>query len=210
MSDIADINNRRNSLVGQVNNVVCYFGNLDSVTKVRLLKSYCSSFYGCELWDLWSCGVETFCKAWRQGQRAVWKLPYNTHRRFLPLMCDCIPIEDEICRRFLSFIYKSLSSQNELVKFVVRHGLMFGGMFSLCGRNALYCAERFGFNLSEILQGNFNPNIVKERYVEDYSMDDVSNVKFLMELTFLRDNIFLLPDFSRTNINDCIDYVCQM
>ena len=41
-------------------------------------------------------------------------------------------------------------------------------------------------------------------------MDDVSNVKFLMELTFLRDNIFLLPDFSKINISDCIEYVCQM
>src|SRR6266536_2543326 len=97
LSDVDDVNSRRNSLVGQINNVLCYFGNLDTFTKVNLLKSYCTSFYGCELWDLWDGGVDTICKAWRQGQRAVWKLPFNTHRHFLPLICDSIPVEDEIC-----------------------------------------------------------------------------------------------------------------
>jgi hypothetical protein len=39
------------------------FWNLGSVTKVKLLKAYCSSYYGCELWDMWDGETEVFCKA---------------------------------------------------------------------------------------------------------------------------------------------------
>jgi len=120
LSDEADILNRRNSMIGQINNVLCYFSKLDPVTKVRLLKAYCSNFYGCELWDLWDNKIGDFSKAWRNGQRAVWKLPRNTHKCYLPLLCESIPVEDEICKRFLSFIRKCLVSECKLVSFVAR------------------------------------------------------------------------------------------
>ena len=151
LTDNTDIRNRRNSLIGQINSVLCHFGKLDCVTKVKLLKAYCSSFYGGELWSLWDNNVEEFCKAWRQGQRAVWKLPFNTHRRYLPLLCDSIPVLDEICRRFLSFITNCLNSECRLVQFVVKYGLLFGQMQSLCGRNALFCANRYLFSITDSL-----------------------------------------------------------
>ena len=42
--DNLDILNSRNSLCGQINDVLCYFGGLGPVTKLRLLKAYCSSY----------------------------------------------------------------------------------------------------------------------------------------------------------------------
>jgi hypothetical protein len=208
MSDISDITSRRNSLVGQINNVLCYFSNLETVTKVKLLKAYCSSFYGCELWDFWEGGVENFCKAWRQGQRAVWKLPFNTHRRFLPLMCDSLPVEDEICRRFLSFLRTCVSSQCELVQFIVRHGLLYGGMFSLSGRNAMFCSNRFGFTVGDIFNPDFHSNIVKNWCIEARTVEDLDAVSVLLELTFIRDGIFLAPPgLSRVDINEFISSI---
>ena len=207
LSDDIDVDSRRNSLIGQINNVLCYFHNLDSVTKTKLLKSYCSSFYGCELWDFWDGGVDKFSKAWRQGQRSVWKLPFDTHRRFLPLICNSIPIEDEICRRFLNFIHSCIISGNELIKFVVRHGLLYGGMFSLCGRNAVFCADRYCIFINDILQLNFNCNIVKEHCKEEISTEDLNSVLFLMELTFIRDGIYSLNEFNKENVNDIISLI---
>ena len=193
LSDIADVNNRRNILVGQINNVLCYFGNLGSVTKVKLLKAYCSSYYGCELWDMWDGETEVFCKAWRQGQRAVWKLPFNTHRRFLPLICNSLPVEDEICRRFLNFIHTSLGS-SELVKFIVKHGILFGGMFSPCGRNVLFCAERYGFSLNDVIDPGFSSHIVMQQYLDNISVDDLNATVLLMELGCPRRFIFFAND----------------
>ena len=42
--DNLNILNRRNSLCEQINDVLCYFSGLGPVTKLRLLKAYCSSY----------------------------------------------------------------------------------------------------------------------------------------------------------------------
>ena len=60
LNDEADIAQRRFTMIGQINSVLCYFGKLDKIIKSQLLKIYCSSFYGCELWDLWNPYLEKF------------------------------------------------------------------------------------------------------------------------------------------------------
>jgi hypothetical protein len=162
------------------------------------------------LWDFWDGAVETFSKAWRHGQRAVWKLPYDTHRRFMPLLCDCIPIVDEICRRFLSFVHKCVIGDSELVRFVVKNGVQFGGMFSLCGRNALFCMSRYSVSLNDIMSLDFNPNIVRRQCLESTSLDDINVTMFVMELAFIRDGMFSLPGLTTDNINDILSSVCSM
>ena len=125
-----------------------------------MLKSYCSSFYGCELWDLWDNGIQVFIKAWRQGQKAVWNLPRTTHCQYLPMLCECLPLEDEMCKRYLSFIHKCFMSDSKLVNFVVKYGLLYGGMHSLSGCNALFCINKYRFPLSDICNSQFKSSIV--------------------------------------------------
>jgi len=47
-----DIVQRRNTIVGQTNNVMCYFNKLNNMVKLKLFKSYCTSIYGAELFGL--------------------------------------------------------------------------------------------------------------------------------------------------------------
>ena len=51
LKDSSDIVFRRGCLIEQINSegLLCYFGKLDSFVKVRLLKCFCYSLYGCEL-----------------------------------------------------------------------------------------------------------------------------------------------------------------
>ena len=77
--DRKDITNKKNSLCGQINNVLCYFGKRDPITKLRLMRSYCSSLYGSVLWDLSNPCVEDVCVVWRKGLRRVWNIPHHTH-----------------------------------------------------------------------------------------------------------------------------------
>ena len=72
LDDKHDISRGRSALVSQINNVLCFFRTLDSVTKMRLLISYCYSLYGCVIWDITSAHVEKVCSAWRAGVRRVW------------------------------------------------------------------------------------------------------------------------------------------
>jgi len=74
LDDKEDIINKRNSLCGKINSVLCYFCERDALVKLKLLRSYCSDFYGSVLWDLSHSSVEDVCIAWRRGLRRAWGL----------------------------------------------------------------------------------------------------------------------------------------
>jgi len=96
LSDELDILHRRNTFIGQVNTVLCFFGKLPSAVKARLFHSYCTSYYGCVLWDLSCSVVGNFCTAWRKIIGRIWNLPYQAHGYLLSLLCSCLPVFDEI------------------------------------------------------------------------------------------------------------------
>ena len=75
LDDSEDVLFRRNSCVSQVNNVLCFFGKLDSFVKTKLFKAHCTSTHGCELWTLADPSVEQFCIAWRKALRRILDLP---------------------------------------------------------------------------------------------------------------------------------------
>ena len=129
-------------MIGQINTVLCYFANIDCLNRPRLLQIYCSSFYGCELWDLWHCGLDQFCSSWRKGVRRAWRLPCNTHNDLLPALCGSRAIRDELCCRSLSFISTCLHSDNVIVNTVARYGVEFGRMFTPVCRNTAFCNKK--------------------------------------------------------------------
>ena len=126
LDDVDDIQQRRNCFVGQTNNVLCYFNKLDTVVKLKLFKSYCSSVYGSEPWTLHSNHVEIFCVAWRKALRRILCLPYNSHSYLLPIMSDTLPMFDEICKRSVRFIANCINSSSQLVKSVTWHCIVSG------------------------------------------------------------------------------------
>jgi len=52
LDDNCKILSKGYSLCGKINNVLCYFRNCSPVVKLKLLRSYCSDFYGSVLWEL--------------------------------------------------------------------------------------------------------------------------------------------------------------
>ena len=63
-NDGADILFRRNGVVGQNNNILCNFYQAGAAPKLKLLKSYCNSHYGCELWNLFHDGISYVRASW--------------------------------------------------------------------------------------------------------------------------------------------------
>ena len=125
-TDDVDIHEKRSVFIGQANNVLCYFVNLSSTVKFRLFSSYCTSFFGSELWQLDNTCIDDICTVWRKAIRRVWSLPYNAHSRLLSLLCNCLAIHDQFCVKFLNFIHRCLSDHSsQLVRTIAFHGLMF-------------------------------------------------------------------------------------
>ena len=144
--DADDISHRRNSFIGQANNLFCCFSKVDLLTKLRLFKSYCSTAYGCELWTLNNNGIEEFAIAWRKALRRLLNLPHNSHCYLLPLLTDTLPFFDELCKRSARFITSCLFSPSQLVRSIAWHSIVVAKHNSILGSNALFCCERFGWS----------------------------------------------------------------
>jgi hypothetical protein len=106
LNDDADILFRRGHFIGQVNNLLCCFKQLDSLVKNKLFKSFCGNVYGCQLWDLYNASINDFCITWRQSVRRVWGLPRDSSSDLLYLISNSLPIFDQLCRHVVNFVQK--------------------------------------------------------------------------------------------------------
>ena len=61
--------------------------------------------YGSVLWDYSQSSIEQLFVAWRKCVRKLINIPYNTHSAFLPLICNDLPVDCQMHKRVLKFIY---------------------------------------------------------------------------------------------------------
>jgi len=210
LRDSSDILKRRSDFVGQVNNVLCYFQKQRSDVKYKLFQAYCTSFYGCELWNLSCSELGDLRTAWRKGIRRVWGIPPDTHCYIIPLLCKCLPVFDEICRRSANFMRSCMVHNTNVVRSVANYGILFGRCESPVGRNVLYCMRRFNAVLSDILSEEFD-TFVWKHVTKDISDEQEQSASLLKECILLRDGFLSLPEiFALTDIENIISEVCSM
>ena len=209
-SDKSDILNRRGSFIGRANNVLCTFGKLDCSTKMKLLKAYCSDFFGCELWDLANDNVLAVCRAWRQAVRRAWCLPFNCHKWILDLLSSCISLYDVFCKRFLNFIVKCLSSSNPVVSYICRHALYYSRTMSRSGRNLQVCNERYGINCYETIEDQCSMHFIDDWCLNKVDVDMENRFSMLCELIGVRDGVLGLSSdrFGSCDVHDIVEYLC--
>ena len=119
LDDSPDIINRQCSFIGQVNSVLCFFGKLSSEVKIRLFRSYCTSFYGCELWNLSCAQLADLCAKWRKSVRRV--------------------VNDEVYGRTKNFVHSCLHHQSSTVNSVAWYSVLHGRLCLSTGRNLSLC-----------------------------------------------------------------------
>lgn len=152
------------------------------------------------------------CVTWRKSLRRVWRLPYTTHCYLLPLLSQCLSLEDEISKRSLNFIRECLCNSSRLVSAIANYGIYHGRYNSFLGHNALVCSRKFKVNICAIASSEVNVN----RTVNTYSFklieeQQMRSANFLHELIFLRDNYLVFSnnfDFSREELDSIIRVIC--
>ena len=218
MSDSDDIIHRRNEMIRQVNDVLCYFGKLDGIIKLKLLYSYGSSFYGSSIWDLTCYEVAALCVSWRSALKRVWKLPMNAHSDILYNLCGNWPLELELKYRILNFSVNCLNSDNFIVKFVTRNALLclYSSIFA---KNFFICHSTFHLNFYFADLDHLYKRITKYRLSTEYyyskfindtcRADELeSRTWLLFELISIRDGSFSLSNFGLADIRAMIYDVC--
>lgn len=211
-TDDEDIIIRRNSFVGQVNNLLCFFNKQDILIKLKLFQSYCSSFYGCELWSLSNRTIDDVCIAWRKALRRVLNLPHSSHSYLLPIICCSLPFFDEIIKRSSRFITSCLCSTSRLVQSVSRYSILYGKHGSVLGRNALMCCKRYNWSVDSFLLNSIPlTNTLFTRWYRASLTDlEFHSAISLLEVLFIREGHYTLPEFfdlSYAQLTDIIEAI---
>ena len=110
----------------------------------------------------------------------------------LPLLCNCMPVFGEICKRSLKFLQTRLFHYTTLIRSIAQFSLTEGRNSSPCGRNALFCVRRYQSALMDIVTSisNISVDAVVDRYVSSgISGAQRRESEFLRELTSIRDRV---------------------
>ena len=212
-NDDDDLFDKRASFIGQANNVICYFNKLRSNVKYRLFESYCTSYFGCELWRLDHPVMQQFSTAWRRAIRRVWSLPFTTHSNLLPIVCNGLHFHDDIYRRFVNFVIHCLNHDSTLIRNIVSYGILFNPCISCVGYNVSLCLSKFHFLLTDLFNSNISSDLFKECYINNCDQTTVRSASLLKELIGLRDGMlsFSVHGFlSLIEINCLIDHVATL
>ena len=210
-----DIIHGRNSFVGQVNNLLCFFSKQDILIKLKLFQSYCSSFYGCELWSLNNRNIDVFCIAWRKALRRVLNLPNNSHSYLLPIISCSLPFFDEIIKRCSRFITSCLFSTSSLVQSVSRYSILYGKHGSVLGKNALMCCKRYNWSVDSFMLNSIplTNTLFTRRYHASLTDLELNSAVSLLEVMFIRERHFTFPEFftlSYAQLTDIINALATL
>ena len=115
-----DTNFRKGQFIQCVNEICTEFGFAHPKCKSKLLQIYGSSFYGSNLWDLYSKEFVSLCKTWNVAIRKIYGLPFQTHCRFLTHICQQSHVNHIIKCRFMNFMLGNYMSENDFISFIAK------------------------------------------------------------------------------------------
>ena len=117
------------------------FKHLQCDVLSKLIGVYCLDVYGSQLWDYESGRAEVFYVAWRKAMRRVWQLSNVTHCSLLPIICNCLPSDITLEKRFLKFIWNCFNNSNTIVQIIVNISMK--NRKSVLGINFRYLAFKY-------------------------------------------------------------------
>jgi len=100
----------------------------------------------------------------------LWGLPFQTHGILLPLLSQCLPVLDEICRRSHNF-FGHVFDMNLLLSYLLLCTDCTLVVVHFLEGNMVYCAERFNCSINDLIYGRLS--IIINSYVRN-SVDETT------------------------------------
>ena len=182
-NDASDIAYKRGIFYGNINKLLANLGSLPSSTLNVLFQSYCSSFYGSQLWDLSSKYINDIYISWQKGMRRIWKLPYQTHRYLLPYLSPSnLHVETHFIFRFLKLYESMLHNTNSDVSFIAHHVTFHN--YGTLGHNYIYMKYLYDIDINGM---SYADSVKHIKSVVKVNLIDKAFAGVVMECCNMRD-----------------------
>jgi hypothetical protein len=193
LSDTVDCNNKRSIFIGYVNKLIGNYGKLHWQILYKLFRSYCSSFYGSQLWRFNSTGFNKCCISWNKAIRRLLHLSPRCHTWILGPTVNQFHISTQLQIKALKFHYSMLSSSNILIQTMSKNALIDAN--SPIGSQFAYL--RYMYNIDYACDIKYNiAKILKYNKLTSSEQGVIDNIKTLLDV---KNNTCEITNF---NVND--------
>ena len=115
----SDVSAKIGSFVSHVNRLIGNFGGYHFATLKKLFVTYCSCFYGCQLWQVDSRNEARVGVAWNKAVRRVFALPRRCHTSLLGPLLGQPHLTTQLHMRAFKFCRSLCLIDNALVKEII-------------------------------------------------------------------------------------------
>ena len=209
LDDADDVRLQRGKFVGKANAVLSDFKGVGGMLKYNVIKTYCYSFYGSQLWNLQNRAIESLCVSWRRACKKTIGVPQRTHTKYLPLLCRSVPFISILYKRFIKFYQSCLSNTNNIVRSVAQNCLYEGN--SGISHNLKYIRYLYNIPIEELNCKGYM-YLSKKIDVSCYEIlndFEKANVKVIEECISVRDGLSI-GVLTKYECIKLIDYLCTI
>lgn len=178
------------------------FRHLCFPSKAKLFQSMCTSFYGCQLMNIFSRQFQELDKCWRMSVRFVLGLTPRTHNDLLPGLMDTLSAAHQVQSRMCCFFKDGFYHDCEYISFFFKNCI--SSMTSYMSRNFTVLSRLYDITLGDL---DILSRRSLKRRVREMHEDHNWKIPLLKELLYCRDG-FLENSLSSEELVTLIDFVC--
>ena len=209
LSDDKDILHQTSMYNRKANAVLSDFRHISGNLRVTIVQSYCSSFYGSQVWDLSNNCIDRLSISWRKTIRKALNIPVRTHSVYLPLICECLPLNVQLELRVMKFFMNGLNSTNNTFRFLSEHACMNRG--STVGKNLNNIMWKYEVP-RKMCRGSYVAisKLITKSYKNTIKTDDAIHASIIAECIKIRDNTMTCGTMQQCDANDIVMYLTTM
>ena len=162
-------------LLRKANYILCTFSFADPFVQCSLLKSFCLSLYGAQLWDLSNKNISNLQVVFNKILHRLWNLPFNSHTNIVHCVSRIESIKNLIYKRF-NRLYQRAHSCSSLVRtiFSFSSSLLYSfvGYNWNCGTSHLTHYSETDTDIADwirLVRQNFGINSDLEDFIHNFS-----------------------------------------
>ena len=194
----ADLAQKRGQFIGKVNSLLQEFHFVSTESKLKLIDTFASSFYGSSLWDLTSNEADKLYRSWNVTVRNVLDLDRRTHRFLIEPLSGHLHLKTILLSRLVSFHKSLVNSHKFTIRFLARlierdlrtvHGKTLNWLLGQCNlediddlssnlvkRHVLYCSRNEETDWKTSIASELYRVKKKEKEVEGFSDSEINDI----------------------------------
>ena len=197
LSDENDIRHKKSIFISAVNRLNCLFSKVPIEVKVHLLQVYCTSWYGCQAWQLDTRDTAAMNTAWQIAVRRTMQLPARTRSILLPALAGNENFSRQHHQRVFNLLHAMKMSKNKMINFVFERGSR--SAIGVLGRNHVYLCHLYG------KQSYLAAARLEIPPLTDEVAARVSQIRELLEV---RDGRGHVEHMDSGDINNALEFMC--